>query len=210
MELVQRTTVEEFDGETLWALHRRAFPRRRRLTAQPHALSREEFEATLRDPRVTKLLLIDRTAGTRVAGLASLTDDLGAVPAGSRVLLADRWPAHAGEQRLWFVSFLVVDPDYQHTGAATHLVGGIWARAAAHGGIVAIDTARFNDTTVRLASALFHQARSFSPGPPCSGWTTTGCGPTSSPHRSWPDPAAPSHRSRPGQRPRGPPPGRRR
>lgn len=163
MELIQRATVGEFDVETLWALYRLAFPRRRRLTAAPQSLSREEFEATLHDPRVTKLLLVDRAGGDRVVGLASLTDDLDAVPANTLALVRDRWPAQAAEHRMWFVGFLVVDPDYHHTGAPTHLVGGIWTRAAAHGGVVAVDTARFNDTTVRLASALFHQARSFSP-----------------------------------------------
>ncbi len=163
MELIQRQTVEDFDVETLWGLYRRAFPRRRRLTVQPHALPREDFEALLYDPRVTKLLLLDRAGADRVVGLATLTDDPLAMPGATQSMLEDRWPEQAADQRMWFVGFLVVDPDYHHTGAPTHLVGGIWARAAARGGVVTVDTARFNDTTVRLASALFHQARSFSP-----------------------------------------------
>lgn len=163
MELIQRETVTESDTGELWALYRRAFPRRRRLAAAPQPLPRENFEAALHDRRVTKLLLLDRAGGDRVVGLAALTDDLDAVPAPAQALVTERWPEQAGQGRVWFVAFLVIDPERQHTGAPTHLVGGIWARAAAHGGVVAVDTTRFNDTTVRLASALFHQARSFSP-----------------------------------------------
>ena len=163
MELVQGGNVERFGPDQLWNLYRRSFPRRRRKAATQQAMAQEHFDAMIGDPRGAKLVLVERAAVDPLAGLAALSNDPGVVPPAIREPVAEAWPGHAAEQRLWYVPFLVVDPEYHHTGAATHLVGGIWARAVATGGVVIVDTAAFNDTAVRLPSALFHLARSIAP-----------------------------------------------
>jgi hypothetical protein len=163
MELVQGGTIEEFGPDRTWDLYRRSFPRRRRRAASEQAMDREEFAAVMADPRYTKLALLERAAADPLAGLAALTNDPQAVPPAARRLLEPLWPEHRAAGRLWFVRFLVVDPAYEDSAAGTHLAGGIWTQAVAHGGVVAVDTTAFNDTPVRLPSALFHLARSIAP-----------------------------------------------
>lgn len=160
MDLVQGGTVEQFGTDQLWDLYRRSFPRRRRRAADQQAMSRESFDALIVDPLWTKLVLLERTACDQLVGLTALGNQPEAVPAETLGLVRQAWPEYLASQRLWYVPFLVVDPAYQHTGAAVHLAGGIWTRAVATGGVVMVDTAAFNDTMVRLPSALFHLARS--------------------------------------------------
>jgi ribosomal protein S18 acetylase RimI-like enzyme len=164
MELVQSVNVEQFGPDRLWELYRRSFPRRRRKAANELGLSRDSFDAVIGDPHWIKLVLVERAAADPLAGLAALTNDPSAIPTAALRLLTASWPEHVDAERLWYVPFLVVDPEYQHTGAATHLAGGIWTRAVAGGGVVMVNTAAFNDTAVRLPSALFHLARSIAPG----------------------------------------------
>jgi ribosomal protein S18 acetylase RimI-like enzyme len=163
MELVQGGAVEQFGPEQLWNLYRRSFPRRRRKAANQQAMDREDFEAVACDARWTKLVLVERAAPDPLAGIAALTDRPELIPPAALKLVEPTWREHILAQRLWYVPFLVVDPEYQHTGAAAHLAGGIWTRAVAGGGVVMVDTAAFNDTAVRLPSALFHLARSIAP-----------------------------------------------
>lgn len=155
--------VEQFGIDQLWDLYRRSFPRRRRKAANQQAMDRGAFDAVIGDPRWTKLLLVERAAPDPLAGLAALTDRTELVPPQSLALIGVTWPEHLTSGRLWYVPFLVVDPEYQHTGATVHLAGGIWTRAVATGGVVMVDTAAFNDTAVRLPSALFQLARSIAP-----------------------------------------------
>lgn len=159
MELIQGGNVEHFGSDRLWDLYRRSFPRRRRAGASQQALGREGLDAVIHDPRWTKLVLVERAAADPLAGLAALTDDPQAIPPHALRLVTRTWPEPVADERLWYVPFLVVDPEYHHTGAAVHLAGGIWTRAVAGGGVVLVDTAAFNDTAVRLPSALFHLAR---------------------------------------------------
>ena len=163
MELVQGGTVERFGSDQLWDLYRRSFPRRRRKAANQPAMSRDGFDAVIADPHWTKLVLLERAATDPLTGLAALTSHPRAIPVDVLRLVEPTWPDQVVTQRLWYVPFLVVDPDYHHTGAATHLAGGIWTRAVATGGVVMVDTAAFNETAVRLPSALFHLARAIAP-----------------------------------------------
>lgn len=163
MELVQGDNVERFGPDQLWDLYRRSFPQRRRKAATQQVMPKERFDMMIGDPRWTKLVLVERAAADPLAGLAVLSDTPDTFPVPVRELAVATWPAQAAEARLWHLPFLVVDPEYHHTSAATHLVEGVWARAVATGGVVLVDTAAFNDTAVRLPSALFHVARSIAP-----------------------------------------------
>jgi ribosomal protein S18 acetylase RimI-like enzyme len=163
MELVQDGDVERFGRDRLWDLYRRSFPRRRRSAANQPGMSRDGFDTVVGDPRWTKLVLLERSAADPLAGLSALTGDPSAIPAPALRAMTRAWPEHVAAERLWYVPFLVVDPEYQHTGAGIHLAGGIWTRAVTEGGVVMVDTAAFNDTAVRLPSALFHLARSIDP-----------------------------------------------
>jgi ribosomal protein S18 acetylase RimI-like enzyme len=163
MELVQGGNVERFGPGQLWDLYRRSFPRRRRKAATQLAMPKERFDLMIGDPRWTKLVLVERAAADPLAGLAVLSNVVDVIPATVREPVAAAWPEHAAGNRLWYMPFLVVDLEYHHTGAATHLVGGIWARAVATGGVVTVDTAAFNETAVRLPTALFHAARAIAP-----------------------------------------------
>jgi len=150
-------------ADQAWALYDRAFQARRRPEASYRPdLSREGFDAVMDDPRVTKLVVVDQAGGTPV-GLAMVSCDLATAPDAVGRTLRNRWPALVETGRIWYVSLLLIDPDYQDGGTTSHLLGGIWAKAAAEGGLTAVDTGGVSDASMNVPTALFQLAREFAP-----------------------------------------------
>jgi len=146
-----------------WQLYLRAFgPRRRPEASSRPDLSREGFEALMDDQRVSKLVVIDQ-ATERAVGLATVSSDLSTAPVSVGRALRERWPALVADGRIWYVSLLLVDPEQLDSGTTTHLLGGIWARAAAGGGLAAVDTSGVSDASMNVPTALFQLAREFAP-----------------------------------------------
>jgi GNAT superfamily N-acetyltransferase len=150
--------------EPLWLLHEKAFANLRINAAQAHQLDRTCFEAILDDERVGKYLVLDDNRGSQPCGIATLTNDLGAVPLISPDYFAHRWPDYHRRHLIWYVGFLAVHPDYQGTGAIGALIGRMCQEAADSGGVIAADICEYNEVTMRLPIAIARLARTYAPG----------------------------------------------
>lgn len=165
MELVHKEIVDGDLAEQVWEMYAAAFEPLRTTAVQRHVMLRQEFDDVMCDPRVRKILAVDRPDSGRlvVAGAATLTQDLDAVPLISPDYFAARWPQLFAERRIWYVGFLAVHPDYHGTRAVSVTVGEICRRAAREGGLVAVDICAHNEATIKLPTLLLRLARTFTP-----------------------------------------------
>jgi GNAT superfamily N-acetyltransferase len=153
--------LEDGDGQ-YWSLYENAFDDLRSLAVQRHLMLRAEFDELMLDKRVTKYSILDDERG-RVAALATMTNDLDAVHLISPEYFQRRWPQLYTEQRIWYVSFVAVEPDYQGTGAMTGLIEMMCQAAGAAGGLICLDICE-HETRERLATAIEQLANTYVPG----------------------------------------------
>lgn len=111
MQQIATGQLEDSAGE-YWSLYENAFDDLRSLAVQRHLMLRPEFDELMLDKRVMKYAVRDEERG-RVAALATMTNDLHAVHLISPEYFQRRWPQLYAEQRIWYVSFVAVEPDYQ-------------------------------------------------------------------------------------------------
>ncbi|WP_369812603.1 GNAT family N-acetyltransferase [Kineosporia sp. A_224] len=151
MEVHELTVVDDTTREECWAVYERAFGPLRARAVQRHLMHRHEFDEVLSDPRVDKYVAVD---GSRVVAMATLTNDLSAVPLISPEYFQTRWPEHYAAGHVWYVGFLGIDPDYRRTSVSALLIRALGARAAVTGGVVGVDICDFNEETLRLARSI--------------------------------------------------------
>jgi hypothetical protein len=147
--------VDVLDGElaeTVWTLYRAAFAGLDALAAQRHLMHRSEFDTVVADPRVDKVLALD-DAGA-LAGVASYTNDLDAVPLISPAYFRQRWPEAYEQRRIWYIGFLAVDPAAQGGGTFTDLFTELYQVASPRNGLVAMDICTYNDDVHHLPTAI--------------------------------------------------------
>lgn len=153
--------VGRWGAATVWELYRSTCAHRRRgRPARRPELSPEGVAAMLADPRVEVFAV---AGGHGPTGMVTVSQDLATAPATARAHLEGRWPQTCRTGRLWYVGLLLLAPQAT-PGAVGHLFGGVWARAAAEGGLVAVDTAGVGQSTVAVPSLLHGLAREFMPG----------------------------------------------
>lgn len=159
MEVHELTVADEATREECWAVYERAFGPLRARAVQRHLMYRHELDEVLSDPRVVKYVVRDHG---RVAALATLTNDLSAVPLVSPEYFQTRWPEHYAARRVWYVGFLGIDPDHRRTSASALLVEAICAQPAVSGGVVGVDICDFNEETLRMSRGLARLGRAVS------------------------------------------------
>lgn len=137
--------VSGVEAEACWSLYDRAFEELRIKAAQRHAMTRDEFDDVMVDGRVVKHLVCAPGTG-RPCGLATLTNDLKAVPLISPEFYAHRWPGFYARQEIWYIGFVAVDPQYHGTPAVGRLIGSLTATIPPHGGILAADICSANES----------------------------------------------------------------
>ncbi|HYT09774.1 MAG TPA: hypothetical protein VEL73_03855 [Mycobacteriales bacterium] len=140
--------------EACWRLYTEAFDRLRTAAAQRHVMLRGEFEDVLRDERVTKYVAVDPAHDRRICGLATVTNDLCAVPLVSPDFFAHRWPALYARRRIWYVGFVAIHPDYQRGTLFAEIIADIGRMVAAAGGVAAMDVCRRTDEQLHLPRAV--------------------------------------------------------
>ena len=97
--------------------------------------------------------------------MATLTDDLSAVPLISPEFYAARWPQFYAGQQIWYVGFLAVDPYYHGTGVLARMIGSICTVVPQHGGVVAADICQFNQDAMLLPDAFARLVGAFARQP---------------------------------------------
>jgi hypothetical protein len=165
MELVTRPAVEGSEAEACWSFYDRAFESLRVRAAQRHALTRSEFDDQMADKRVIKHIVYAAGNADKPVGMATLTNDLSAVPLISPEFYQARWPQFYAAQQIWYVGFLAVDPDYHGTGVLAQMIGSMCAVIPQDGGVVAADICQFNQDAMLLPDAFGRLAGTFARKP---------------------------------------------
>ena len=113
-----------------WSLYLSAFEVLRTQACQRHVLYRHEFDDTMADARIIKVLGFD---GPILTSLAIRTTDLDAVPLISPEFYEARYPRQYAGRTIFYIGFIAVLPGYQRSGAfleqAHALMNGIPADA---------------------------------------------------------------------------------
>jgi hypothetical protein len=148
--------------EAAWQVYRSAFEELNALAAQRHLMYRSEFDGVMSDPRVDKVLTLD-DAGA-LAGIATITRDLDAVPLIAPPFFARRWPQQYAQRRIWYIGFVAVAPAAQGGSAFTDAFNEYYRIAEAEDGLVGMDICAHNELAHRLPRAIQLQLRRLSGG----------------------------------------------
>lgn len=137
-------------ADRCWRLYYDAFVELNAYAVQRHLMTVREFDEVMTDPTVAKYLARD-DAGT-LAGLATYTNELHAMPLISPAYFERRWPKLYTEGKIWYCGFVAVAPG---SGDAFGALVEAMARVAIDdGGIIALDMCRFNDEGRRLSRVI--------------------------------------------------------
>jgi len=162
VDLAVVRVLDDPDGR-LWRLYERAFDDLRVLAVQRHIMIRSEFDAVIADDRIDKYV-VTGSDGT-VTALATMTNELDAVPLISPEYFAHRWPDLHAKQRVWYVSFVAVDPVHQARGVMQRIIDAMCAAVdETAGGVICLDVCEYRETAQRLPTAIESQANRARPG----------------------------------------------
>jgi hypothetical protein len=148
-------TQAAVDGDLLedaWKLYLQSFDALRHLAVQRHVMYADEFDAVMADPRVEKFLAY--TEDGTLAGVATLTADLLAVPLVSPEYFAHRWPDRYREGRIYYIGFLAVHPDSHGSGIFAEMVKAMTREVALADGLAVIDLCTYNKDRLHLDRAI--------------------------------------------------------
>jgi hypothetical protein len=145
--------------EEAWALYADAFEELRAVAVQRHLMRRAEFDDVMADDRVSKYLAYDDDL---LVGLATVTNDLDAMPLISPDYFARRWPDHYAQRRIWYLGFIAIRPDQRGGAVRALLVDRLWQPVRANSGVAALDICARNGA-LGLPSAIKRSLELLSP-----------------------------------------------
>jgi ribosomal protein S18 acetylase RimI-like enzyme len=148
--------------EAVWRLYNEAFEELRTTAVQRHVMIREEFDFVMRDRRVAKYVAryVGAAAGAGAAGrarmcaLATLTNELDAMPLVSPDYFRSRWPSHFEEGRIFYIGFVAVHPDFRGTGVFERVVTELYRTVSQGRGVAVLDVCRRNEQLYHLPQAI--------------------------------------------------------
>jgi len=152
LELVVLPVVTGDLRERVWDAYCDAFDELRTEAIQRHVMSRDEFDAVMADERVD-VYLAQRDDG-RIAGMATLSNDLEAMPLVSPDFFRARWPEHYAARKIWYIGFIAVSPEHQGREAFAQMVEQMYLVVSIQNGLVGLDICSYNDD-VRHMSRVF-------------------------------------------------------
>jgi hypothetical protein len=137
-----------------WRLYAQAFEELRAVAVQRHVMTRVEFDEQMADPRIHKYL-VRHPDEEHLAALATITNDLDAVPLISPDYFRHRWPAQYAERRIWYVPFNAIHPDHRGSGIFELIVEAMHEVVGPRRpGIVGLDFCRRNEERYKLPQAI--------------------------------------------------------
>ena len=168
MHLAVVRTVDD-ESDEFWDLYQRAFDDLRVLAVQRHVMNRAEFHAIMADERVEKFVVTD-DAG-HVVALATMTNDLPVLPLISPDYFEHHWPELYAAGRIWYVSFVAVDPVHHNTGVMNRIIDRMCKEAengepndTGVGGVICVDICEYREFEQKLPTAIERQAGRHTPG----------------------------------------------
>lgn len=157
--------LSQLDGdlaEDAWKLYYEAFAPLNALAIQRHLMTRAEFDQVAADTRVDKVLTYD--AGGQLAGVATFTRDLDAVPLISPAYFEHRFPDLYAGRRIWYIGFVAVAEKARRTFAFMEAFGDYYRIAEAENGIVCLDVCAHNEGNHRLPQTIGRGVQRLSTG----------------------------------------------
>lgn len=142
LDLLVLPTLEGELLELAWDAYRDAFEELRSAAIQRHVMTRAEFDEVMSDDRVDVYLV--RRADGAIAAVATLTNELTAMPLVSPDFFAARWPDHFDAGRCWYIGFVGVRPSEQGSGAFHLIVSTVAGRFGEGGGVLVLDVPQRN------------------------------------------------------------------
>jgi hypothetical protein len=162
---VHLAVVPVFTGarDAAWVLYERAFDDLRAVAVQRHVMYRAEFDGVLADDRIAKYVVTGTDGG--LVALATMTNDLEAVPLISPEFFEHRWPVLYAKKRVWYVPFVAVDPRHQAAGVMQRIIDAMCLEPAGdEGGVICLDVCEYRETSQKLPMAIEGQANRSTPG----------------------------------------------
>ena len=154
MRIEMDTFVPPGLADEMWRLYTDAFEELRCTAVQRHVMDRADFDGLMRDRRVVKYRAVDPAGDGGACALATLTNDLDAVPLVSPEYFQRRWPAHFAEGRIWYVGFVAIHPRHRGTGVFDDVVLAMCRVVSARRGVAVLDVCRRNEEIYALPQAI--------------------------------------------------------
>lgn len=146
---VQMEQVVEADrAAALYAMYLEAFGPLAARAAARHVIERDEFDHEMADARIRKYT-IWRNPESPVA-LATITNDLAAMPWVSPDFFAARHPEQARRRAIHYLGLALVAPARGQFRLLERLVQEVVAECVEQRGVLAYDVCRWNDTRIRF------------------------------------------------------------
>jgi hypothetical protein len=152
LELIVLAVVDGELRERAWEAYGDAFAELRTAAIQRHMMTRDEFDAVMADERV-QVYLARHPDGT-VAAIATLANDLAAMPLVSPDFFRARWPEHYDAGRCWYIGLVGVRPSEQGGGAFQLIVGTVAATLGPRGGVLVLDVPQRNIESFHVPNAV--------------------------------------------------------
>jgi hypothetical protein len=151
--------------ERAWDAYSSAFDELRTAAIQRHMMTRAEFDEVMADERV-QVYLAEQADGV-IAGIATLANDLSAMPLVSPDFFKARWPEHYEAGRCWYIGLVGVRPSAQGAGAFQLIVGTVAATVGPPGGVLVLDVPQRNIESFHVPHAVKRIADTVVSGATC-------------------------------------------
>lgn len=151
--------------ERAWEVYSSAFDELRTAAIQRHMMTRAEFDEVMADDRV-QVYLAEQPDGV-IAGIATLANDLTAMPLVSPDFFAARWPEHYAAGRCWYIGLVGVRPSAQGAGAFQLIVSTVAATVGPPGGVLVLDVPQRNIESFHVPHAVKRIADTVVSGATC-------------------------------------------
>lgn len=138
--------------EPAWQLYTDCFEPLNHLAVNRHLMYRHEFDHLAADTRIDKYVTFTDTGA--VAGLATLTRDLNAVPLVSPAYFAHHYPELYRTSRIWYIPFFAVAPEHRTSDAFQDVLRTFYHQVSAEDGLIFLDVCTHNEEKVRLVRMI--------------------------------------------------------
>jgi hypothetical protein len=146
------------ERESAWRLYTEVFDELRSTAVQRHVMYRSEFDDVMADRRVLKYIAVDEQercgTGGALCGLATLTNDLSAVPLISPDYFERRFPERFRQRQIWYVGFVAGHPGGRRGRVFERIIEEMYRTASEHSGVVALDVCQHNEVVYGLPGAV--------------------------------------------------------
>ncbi|HKS99010.1 MAG TPA: hypothetical protein VJT31_05705 [Rugosimonospora sp.] len=158
MRLTVESTVDGFVVDACYELYALAFDPLRTRAAARHLLTKDEFAAEMRDPRIDKYVVWDDH--DQPVALTTLATDVTAVAWISPDFMVERYPEHAARGAVYYLGFTLVHPERGRRAFAL-TINALTKRLAADRAVCGFDVCAANDAgnLGRSLAKAFHRDR---------------------------------------------------